>query len=339
MKIYISQVAAVCHFVSASAYLHSVTEKLAELRPFEHGSQRVALSTSVDIHTHYDEASTLISRVCKCEACVRFRLPSESNSEPIESRKFCLLEVAETMLVTTYLLARARFRYMMLFTGDRIELSSSMEYTSAYSHGGIYCFMESISELSMDYGKASRIHIGFGTIECRSKVHRWVCDKRRLSIEAADRPYSVPSRASVKGLSVLDTDSSSPSLRMEAVVEDTAQLVFYYKISDGEGTRLISPLSFVNDCLLPMTKLKLLSDNCELSKEQWQSMSESSTYEVLYGEGPTLDGLAASTSLVLRPHAGNLLGQCVASSFRLQRSRVASVPGLVCSGGQGMPSK
>ncbi|KAL2827587.1 hypothetical protein BDW59DRAFT_56170 [Aspergillus cavernicola] len=116
----------------------------------------------------------------------------------------------------------------------------------------------------------------------------------------------------VNDLSVLGNDFSSRSLHMEAVVEDNLQLVFYYRIISPNGRRSIPPASFVSRCLLPIALVKIDSNFSALPKSQWELDLQASTHNFVHGEG---NASVPETDLTLRPHKGNLLGQCVALTW------------------------
>ncbi|KGO45929.1 hypothetical protein PEX2_038310 [Penicillium expansum] len=200
---------------------------------------------------------------------------------------------------------------MTLFTGSPSRILFSVDYPSAHSNGGLYCYLNSLSDLSLDYAANSKLCVGSGSIEYRSRVHDWIFDKR-ASTDRVDLNYPPQRFTKTRDLSVLNTDTSSSSLLLEGVVEDDFHLVFYYRLSSTTGKRFISPASFVNRCLQPMTALKARSMLSNLPKSQWEPILNDSVHIVAHGEGKLL---VHEAGLILRPHKDNTLGQCIALSW------------------------
>ncbi|KAJ5458023.1 hypothetical protein N7475_009411 [Penicillium sp. IBT 31633x] len=209
---------------------------------------------------------------------------------------------------------------MTLFTGSPSRTFFNSDYPSAHSNSTIYCYLNSLSNLSLDYVANSKLCVGCGSIEYRSRIHDWIFD-RMVSTHPVDLGYPVQQFTQTRDLSVLETDTSSSSLFMEGVAEDYRYLVFYYRLSSATGKRLISPASFVYRCLQPIAFLKARSMISCLPKSQWESVLNESVHVVAQGEG---DLPVHESGLVLRPHKDNLLGQCIALSWHPGQSALVT---------------
>ncbi|KAL2850251.1 hypothetical protein BJY01DRAFT_245563 [Aspergillus pseudoustus] len=210
--------------------------------------------------------------------------------------------------------------YVTLFTGTQCldghyGLPRST-YTSAHSASGIYCYFSSLAGLSMDLNQASRVHVGSGTIECRSKYHAWIYD-RNIEVTAGMDFYPAQEISRIEGLATINADLSSPSLSLEAVVEDAFKLVFYYRISSPAGRVLISPAYFVLHNLSRMAEVKKMARVFDPSKEQLEHAVNGRTYGLAHGEG-TLP--KSEKGIILRPLRSNVLAQCVAASWHPERT-------------------
>ncbi|KAJ5210635.1 hypothetical protein N7491_010442 [Penicillium cf. griseofulvum] len=209
---------------------------------------------------------------------------------------------------------------MTLFTGFPSRLFFSFDYPSAHSNGTLYCYLNSISYLSLDYAASSKLCVGSGSVEYHSRIHNWSFDKKS-STDKVELSYPLQQFTKTRDLSVLNTDTSSSSLLMEAVVEDDLNLVFYYRLSSATGKRFISPVSFVNRCLQPIALLKVQSMLSSLPKSQWEPVLNDSVHVVAEGEGNLL---VHESGLVLRPHKNITLGQCIALSWHLGQSALVT---------------
>lgn len=199
--------------------------------------------------------------------------------------------------------------YTTLFQGSRCNFLVNSRYPSAYSDGSIYCFLGSLTELSMDYAHCSKVYIGSGVIQYQSVIRRWVFDK--ANINTLEPQYLAHRLTVTKGLTALMDDTSSKFLRVEAVVHDGVQLEFHYRVVSPDGRHSISPSSFVSRCLLPITLLRIKTFE-RLPFSNGVPYPKEATHDLVIGEGYAV---APKSDLVLRPHKGNVLGQCVALSW------------------------
>lgn len=211
--------------------------------------------------------------------------------------------------------------YMTLFTATPVPLLLGADLPSACSNGAVYCILNGLTELSMDFGKSSKVCIGAGIIECRSRVHTWVFDKKKFTGSEINQAYDAEKLTCTKDLSVLTTDTSSPSLRVEAVVENVKDLVFYYQILSDKGKLSVPPAWFVYCCLLPIALLKVRTVTAPVVDQlgnTWKMDLDGSMHGLVFGEGRA--PLVSNTALILRPHRGNLLGQCVCLTWYPRQS-------------------
>lgn len=122
-----------------------------------------------------------------------------------------------------------------------------------------------------------------------------------------------------KDILALSMGTSSASLSVEAAVEDMAEAIFHYNVTSSSGRRKLSPCSFVEDYLFHATQLKMEFTHSGLHAESLPTdLKDAVTFSVAHGEGD-MDLPVSFFGLVLRPHKGNMLGQCVALSWELKR--------------------
>ncbi|KAL3458197.1 hypothetical protein BJX64DRAFT_267228 [Aspergillus heterothallicus] len=209
--------------------------------------------------------------------------------------------------------------YITLFTGTRsrrylgrTSLPRQSTNVSAHSAGGIFCFIDSLAGLSMNFAHASRIHVGSGTIECRSRLHTWVFDRDNKVASPSDPDYPLEDLCRTTDLSDIWSDTSSSSMTIEAVVEDAFHLVFYYRISSPAGVRVISPATFVMHSLAHIAQNIWTSRMLVVPAPKRIKAQERIEYGLARGEGKPRGG---GNGLVLRPHKGNLFAQCVVASW------------------------
>lgn len=205
--------------------------------------------------------------------------------------------------------------YMSLFSG----LDSSSSYVgktvSAASDGKIYCFVDSVRELSDCYKTASIVHIGVGTIQFGDRLHYSIFDESR-SAKAGYETLRLTAfhGATPEGLAL---DTTSPELKVEAMVEERRKLTFWYRLYSRRGNILISPGVFVDD-------LK----GANQFRDYWKSLYQhhlSGGYEsgdiagrsleilTAQGEGTLPNGYKiGSGGIIVRPHHNNTLGRCAA---------------------------
>ncbi|KAL2783331.1 hypothetical protein BJX66DRAFT_318716 [Aspergillus keveii] len=209
--------------------------------------------------------------------------------------------------------------YATIFTGTRIRIpdhpsSTSQRATanaSAYSTGGMYCFLDSVAGLSMSFTRASKVHIGSGAIECRSRLHSWVFDRAVPIPSEMATHYTAQEVTCTTDLSTLQADLSSPSLTLEAVVEDTFSLMFYYRILSTSQSMRIGPAEFAMRTLSRIAENEATSKLVPERESNEANPLKDMTYRLVRGEGKVPGG----GRLFLRPHKGNLIAQCVAASW------------------------
>ncbi|KAL2856735.1 hypothetical protein BJX68DRAFT_263276 [Aspergillus pseudodeflectus] len=211
--------------------------------------------------------------------------------------------------------------YVALFTGTRPSHNSDpisrpqlSNKGSAFSAGGIYCFLDSLKGLSMNFSRASKVHVGCGVIEYRSRLHTWVLDPSHTAVMSATYPPDAVTQTN--NLEELWKDLSSWPLTLEAVVEDTFRLVFYYRISSPTAKRLIFPAAFVHESLGAISRNMARAIWWTDTKYRGANIPSDMTYGLVRGEGHVH---ASETGILLRPHMDNLLAQClVATSHERQ---------------------
>ncbi|KAJ0414778.1 hypothetical protein BJY00DRAFT_294449 [Aspergillus carlsbadensis] len=214
--------------------------------------------------------------------------------------------------------------YIVLFDGARFRhccgpagLPFQTATASAYSTRGVYCFLGSLAGLSMDYNRSAMVHVGSGVIECRSRLREWVFDRHEGVAPSTDPGYPPEEISQTTELSALQADLSSPSLTVEAVVEDTLHLVFYYRISSPRGWVFISPANFAVYTLGPIAEIAAGPNGLSGHTPNPATPVKDLTYSVARGEGKVAN---SQTGVILRPHKGNLLAQCIAASWFPQRT-------------------
>ncbi|KAJ5372459.1 hypothetical protein N7517_004465 [Penicillium concentricum] len=203
--LYTSHRAEIGRFQSIPGYILSVTDKLAELRPFYNISRRDPAQDSIgnltDIASEYETAAKNLRALCDCRECKKPVAGLFSHPEHRPGRTFCWVSVAATMLILTYLVGRCEFNseirpkklgvmiiyqdinmrrnhgiafkadtllshltmggfqsspsflfnsIMTLFTGSPSRIFFSVDYPSAHSNGTVYCYLNSLSDLSLD---------------------------------------------------------------------------------------------------------------------------------------------------------------------------------------------
>ena len=195
------------------------------------------------------------------------------------------------------------------FTRRGFEASAS-----ACSDGKIYCFIDAVCELSDRYERASIVHVGAGSIQVGDRLHYTVFDEPTPH-PSSHNGYpgypcqSIESCGPDEIRTVLTQDTTSPDLRVEAVVSQSVDLSFWYRLSSRRGEITISPGSFVNDYLasaiLFKTKIGQGPSVVNLEDKEWKM-------SIVRGEGVLPSSHHANMDIFLRPHCGNRLGRCAA---------------------------
>ena len=201
-------------------------------------------------------------------------------------------------------------RYVSIFSEEPAQFSMGGSL-SAISDGKVYCFIDTLQGLSDSFEKASMIHVGAGSIQAGNRLHERVYD-HDPSREHHSIVYQAQSVQQVeKNLCPFAEDSTSPDLSINAAVEESVRLSFWYRISSKLGVTLIPPGSFVQIQLREAIAFKIRSYPKTRSPDHSeQRVVHDQYFSVIYGEG--LAPQDYSTRIILRPHRGNVLGRCIA---------------------------
>ena len=203
---------------------------------------------------------------------------------------------------------------MLLFSGERasIFLGSSV---SAVSDGKIYCFADTVRELSDDYETASIVRVGAGMIQSGDRLHSRIFDEHR----SAETEYETQQITNFHGTipEGLALDTTSPEFKVEAMVEERMNLTFWYRLYSRRGNILISPGIFV-DHLREANRYRDIWR--PKSSHDLPDISGSSYYAerhvkimMAHGEGSLPNGYKIeSGGIIVRPHYNNMLGRCAA---------------------------
>jgi hypothetical protein len=174
----------------------------------------------------------------------------------------------------------------------------------------MYCFLDSVAGLSMSFTRASKVHVGIGAIEYRSRLHNRVFDRTVIIPSETDTDYTEQEVTCTTYLSTLHADLSSPFLTLKAVVQDIFSLMFYYRISLTRERMSIGPAEFAMRTLSRVAGNEAASKLISERESNEANALKDRTYQVVWGEGKV-----PGKGLFLRPHEGNLVAQCVAASW------------------------
>ena len=198
--------------------------------------------------------------------------------------------------------------YVTLFSGvpSPVLLGTSI---SAMSDGKVYCYIDTVQNLSDRFEKASTTHVGAGSIQAGNRLHYTVFDGKRHDEKSR---FGYPARKIEiveKGHSPFAEDLTTSDLRIEAVVEESVRLAFSYRISSTAGEIHVPPGYFVKERLANAVEFK--------TKEVPESITLGNSndivdeyFSVVHGEGVIPQ--QENTRIIVRPHCGNILGRCVA---------------------------
>lgn len=196
--------------------------------------------------------------------------------------------------------------YFLLFSGQKpnIQIGSS---PTAMSDGMIYGFIDPIQSLSDRYEKASMIHIGAGSIQVGNRLYDRILDEYypEGNAVATYAAYRTESHNTISNVLTLDT--TTQDLHLQAVVDQSFNLSFWYRSSCRSGHLLISPSKFVRT-LLRAVEYKF--ENFQASSQLPSNQLNLEGYSVVFGEGDLRN--VQSGGLIVRPHYGNMLGRCIA---------------------------
>lgn len=197
--------------------------------------------------------------------------------------------------------------YVTLFSGEPspVLLGTSI---SAMSDGKVYCYIDTVQNLSDRFEKASVIHVGAGSIQTGNRLHYTVFDGKRHDKSR----FGYPARkveVVEKGHSPFAEDFTTSDLCIEAVVEESVRLAFSYRIYSTAGEIHISPGYFVKEGLANAVEFKT-KELPESFTSDYGSDFVDQYLSVVHGEGVIPQ--QSDTRITVRPHRGNILGRCVA---------------------------
>lgn len=243
---------------------------------------------------------------------------------------------------------------MTLFSGEPPNISLGSNRVSAVSDGRVYCLVDTVRQLSDRFERASMIHVGIGSIQVEHRLHYKIYD--RQSGGEITEEYQPRRFETVVGNipRILSQDTTSPELQVEAVVEDSICLSFWYRLWSRKGHILISPATFVGTNLwsaiafrrLPYTPNEMGPqghpaphpyDVNEMGRQRHQAPDHEAEMQiqrlqapdfdisglhevsVAHGEGLVPAGSDSAPSILLRPHSNNLFGRCAALATSANR--------------------
>lgn len=166
-------------------------------------------------------------------------------------------DILRQRLVFNYLPTRSVSRTLMgrfdailrIFSGNSGELPQLELWTektcSAMCYNGIYCYSDLLVNLSDQYKKNTRIHLGVGNIYARDKSYSLIYDIDH-QLSPNPKPLGVPTRPLTKGeldvYQIVDTGD----WKVDMVVEESAELRCSIAMRAGKQEALLSPAFFVN---------------------------------------------------------------------------------------------
>lgn len=198
--------------------------------------------------------------------------------------------------------------YVTLFSGvpSPVLLGISI---SAMSDGKVYCYIDTVQNLSDRFEKASTIHVGTGSIQAGNRLHYTVFDGKRYDEKSRFRYPARKVEIVEKGRSPFAEDFTTSDLRIEAVVEESVRLAFSYRISSTAGEIHIPPGYFVKERLANAMEFKTKELPASIMSNHATDIMDE-YFSVIHGEGVIPQ--QRNTRIIVRPHRGNILGRCVA---------------------------
>ena len=194
--------------------------------------------------------------------------------------------------------------YVTLFSGTSM-IPRGNTTVSAVSNGKIYCYVNTMRGLSDRLEQASRIHVGVGGICTNSRHYDFTCDK--ISPELPFQ-WRINTERKLLDIAELFQDTTSPSLRIQAAVEEGARLTFWYQAENEDSHVIRSPVDLI-------TRLaSALPPRCQyLRKEVKSPINFWTEYPstLLVGKGRKIT-CYGKERFILRPHKGNPLGRITA---------------------------
>lgn len=205
----------------------------------------------------------------------------------------------------------SRFRrYAKFFSGDDWVRTSADE-RSAMSNGKLYCYVESLQCLTDDYQRAATIHVGSGSIQYSSKLHRAVLDH-------TDRwrllGYPAREGSIVTDTTALNRDITTLRLKVKAMVEEGPEtLSFWYSVSSAAGSAEISSRKLITRLHDARNYLRLTFVPQILPRIPTLVL-DTGHYVLFEGEGmvESLRYRLTEDTHIIRPLRKNLLGRVVA---------------------------
>ena len=134
-----------------------------------------------------------------------------------------------------------------LFSGYKTDKLS--DRVSAMTDGRVYCYVNALAGLSDRLEVASQIRVGVGSIQAKLRQYPCVLDLahgsniERLDASLHSHNYEIVNESLS---SVCRTDTTSPRLASVALVEESAHVVFWYRLSSELGSLDISPATSVD---------------------------------------------------------------------------------------------
>ena len=347
---------------------------ISEMRPLKQALLRAAtqwdqyIRSGLNFYSKFELALRNLSRRCRC---TEHKMDAPDEYPVYAKDAFCLLGVAATILVMTYLLGRLKLAvplsprrsgiltiyndvkgryknknppklshtivqnllkptlwgdildlrslfsmYMTLFSSEQsFELAGRP--TLAISDGKVYCFIETVRELSDHFERASVVNVGAGSIQVESRLHNRILDGQGHMEALSDYEAFRVGTYRDNIPAIMTHDTTSPELRAEAVVEDSINLSFWYRLSSKHGQTVISPGKFINNLQTAIGYAVYAQPQSWDDKPCTDSTSASDVAScqditVVDGEGLLARQFQAPSNIVIRPHCGNMLGRCVA---------------------------
>lgn len=178
----------------------------------------------------------------------------------------------------------------------------------ALGRGAIYCYYDTVKNVTDKVEQAYRVHVGAGTINLWSEHRDFILDGQHNWDTST---YPTEDAVFDDSSTNLFSDTTSPNLHMKSVVHEGINISFWYEISNGKYYTQVSPASLTRE-LFKASRYRAL----------WKSSSNRRARVPLIEHNQLRvigEGLCHTLSLdadhefniMLRPHHGNLLGRIV----------------------------
>lgn len=174
------------------------------------------------------------------------------------------------------------------------------------SEGAIYCYMDTILNMTDKVEQAYRVHVGAGTINRGSQIHNYILGWRlgQSSNHPAERFGFDDSNAELFG------DTTSPSLRMEPVVTEGINISFSYELFTDKCGAQVSPNNLA-DLLFEASRHRVSMRPNGNRHTSFPLIEHKQLRVVGEGRYQNADHDDDTFNIMLRPHHGNLLGRVV----------------------------